>query len=464
MKNIICILFFGLFSLQQLYSQVPDTIWTKSYDFILANRFIETKDLGFLFMGRNYNSDNLLLIKMDNMGDTLWTKKYDRFKCPYFNGHILQTTDSSFILAASTQPFITGKSDIGILKTNKDGDTLLTRIIGTDSTDLVHDFQPTLDSGYVILTKSNYFDPTRPVLWLIKTDKNLDTLWSKTLPSVIIWDDIFKYTIIQTSDSGFVITGSTSGNNGAVLILKLDFLGNIEWQKGFDLDLGGDDWGVAVIEENNGYLVLDFGNSVSLIKTDLNGDSLWTKKILSQVDRGTSMHSSFDGTYIITGYTNEFHGDTGWILNVDNYGNLLWKKELVYNYFGASIGSSINTSDSCYIALGHSYFTNILYKLCPTPNSINNHQNKIETFRLFQNFPNPFNPTTKIKYELPKSEKVKIEIFNLLGQKIETLLNKQMPTGIHKIEFNGQKLPSGVYLYRIEAGKFQYIRKMILLR
>ena len=70
----------------------------------------------------------------------------------------------------------------------------------------------------------------------------------------------------------------------------------------------------------------------------------------------------------------------------------------------------------------------------------------------------------KIKYTLPKSEKVKIEIFNLLGQKVETLLNKSMPSGSHEVEFTAKDLPSGVYYYRIEAGEFQQVRKMILLK
>ncbi len=67
-------------------------------------------------------------------------------------------------------------------------------------------------------------------------------------------------------------------------------------------------------------------------------------------------------------------------------------------------------------------------------------------------------------FQVPKSEQVKIEIYNILGQKIETLLNKQKSAGLNKIEFKSKDLPSGVYLYRIEAGKHQDVRKMILLR
>ncbi len=88
----------------------------------------------------------------------------------------------------------------------------------------------------------------------------------------------------------------------------------------------------------------------------------------------------------------------------------------------------------------------------------------INTFFLEQNYPNPFNPSTTIKYTLPKTEKVKIAVFNMLGQKIETLINEEKPAGSYTIEFTAKNLPSGVYLYMIKAGEYQETKKMILLR
>jgi hypothetical protein len=85
-------------------------------------------------------------------------------------------------------------------------------------------------------------------------------------------------------------------------------------------------------------------------------------------------------------------------------------------------------------------------------------------FHLDQNYPNPFNPETRIKFALPKPEKVKIEVYNIIGQKIETLLNKSLPAGYHEVEFNGQNLSSGIYLYRIDAGEFHDVKKMVLLK
>jgi hypothetical protein len=100
------------------------------------------------------------------------------------------------------------------------------------------------------------------------------------------------------------------------------------------------------------------------------------------------------------------------------------------------------------------------------PSGINSQsEGKIpDEYFLHQNYPNPFNPYTKIKFALPKPETVKIEVYNLVGQKIETLLKKSMPAGNHKVEFNAQNLSSGIYFYKIEAGEFQDVKKMILLR
>ena len=83
---------------------------------------------------------------------------------------------------------------------------------------------------------------------------------------------------------------------------------------------------------------------------------------------------------------------------------------------------------------------------------------------LYQNYPNPFNPQTVIKFRIDKPENVSIEIFNLLGQKIQTILNNKKSAGLHKVIFNADDLSSGVYLYKICAGTFQEIKKMVLIR
>lgn len=85
-------------------------------------------------------------------------------------------------------------------------------------------------------------------------------------------------------------------------------------------------------------------------------------------------------------------------------------------------------------------------------------------FTLKQNYPNPFNPTTTIKFGLPEETKVDLEIFDILGQRVKTIVSKKYEAGYHEVEFNASNLSSGVYLYRIAADKFSDVKKMILVK
>ena len=88
----------------------------------------------------------------------------------------------------------------------------------------------------------------------------------------------------------------------------------------------------------------------------------------------------------------------------------------------------------------------------------------VKEFGLSQNYPNPFNPSTKIEFVLPKSSDVRIEVYNTAGQKVQTLVTEKMAVGRHHIEFTAENLSSGIYFYRIEAGEFEDVKKMVLLR
>ena len=88
----------------------------------------------------------------------------------------------------------------------------------------------------------------------------------------------------------------------------------------------------------------------------------------------------------------------------------------------------------------------------------------ISQFRLYQNFPNPFNPVTKIDFDLPKACKVRLEVFNAMGQRVATLVNEFRPSGHYCVVFNGASLASGIYWYRLQANGRVKVRKMVLLK
>ena len=83
---------------------------------------------------------------------------------------------------------------------------------------------------------------------------------------------------------------------------------------------------------------------------------------------------------------------------------------------------------------------------------------------LTQNYPNPFNPSTQITFTLPKAETVKLQVYNTLGQIVGNLVEDKLQAGSHEVEFNARHLPSGVYFYRLQAGEWMDVKKMILLK
>ncbi len=86
------------------------------------------------------------------------------------------------------------------------------------------------------------------------------------------------------------------------------------------------------------------------------------------------------------------------------------------------------------------------------------------TFTLFQNYPNPFNPSTTIQFSLPQAGIVTLKIYNLLGEEVKTLVDEYRELGNHSVQFNANSLASGIYFYRIQAGSFNQVKKMLLLK
>jgi len=83
---------------------------------------------------------------------------------------------------------------------------------------------------------------------------------------------------------------------------------------------------------------------------------------------------------------------------------------------------------------------------------------------LLQNYPNPFNAATAISYQLPRSGHVRLEVYDLLGQRIDTLVDARQQAGHRKVVWNATAFPSGVYFYKLTAGGFSDMNRMILLK
>jgi len=132
-----------------------------------------------------------------------------------------------------------------------------------------------------------------------------------------------------------------------------------------------------------------------------------------------------------------------------------------YIYFIISLASTSELSD---VTVGSSFLVDDLVFDNVSALSEQDVANQPLVYSLSQNYPNPFNPSTKISFSLPSAEKTLLTIYNGLGQTVMTLVNEELPAGQHQVEFNASSLPSGLYYYRLEAGNYRQVRKMILVK
>ena len=119
-------------------------------------------------------------------------------------------------------------------------------------------------------------------------------------------------------------------------------------------------------------------------------------------------------------------------------------------------------SDSGKTGLGQTFIS--IYDLTKNSTAIEPAHSVPKEFRLEQNYPNPFNPSTTISFTLAKASNVKLNIYNLLGQNVSSLIDRNMNAGLQSVAFDAKELSSGMYFYRLEAGSFISVKKMLLLK
>jgi hypothetical protein len=197
---------------------------------------------------------------------------------------------------------------------------------------------------------------------------------------------------------------------------------------------------------------------------------------MSQMDVITYCNSATEctnGGYTFAG-TRFFGSDQnpqsgGFFIKTDTSGNIIWSKEIPSIY---DIKKIHGTKDNGFVLTGNSNDSTtdiVLIKTDSTgyyhsPTNINELRVITNNFILYNNYPNPFNAKTIIKYRLKNSGFVNISIYDTLGRMIKTLINKNQNLGIHQINLDATDLASGVYIYRIKFGSELQYKKMLLIK
>ncbi|UCE65796.1 MAG: hypothetical protein JSU85_13170 [Candidatus Zixiibacteriota bacterium] len=343
------------------FAQAPDTAWTRVYgEFIdeIASSIHQTSDNGYIISG--YSGEgilnhpyDILLIKTDFNGDTVWAKSYGGV-LEEVGYSAIQTSDGKYVIAGYTNSFGAGGRDLFIVKADENGDTLWTRTYGGADNDEGYSVIETADSAYLIAGYTASFGAGFNDVYLIKIDINGDTLWTKTTGDSLRQEG---RSIAATSDGGYIITGLTGAISTDVYLIKVDENGDTLWTRSYDSILR--DAGNYVQQTSDGGYIIaatscgttpDDPCSGYLIKTDRLGDTLWTSPSISGGLAGVL--ETVSGEFLATGGNYDPRQVPVVIelavVKVDLNGETLWTE-----IFEGAIGKSLAlTNDGGFIIAG----------------------------------------------------------------------------------------------------------------
>jgi len=330
-----------------------------------GNSLIQTSDGGYAITGstKSFGAGgyDVYVVKLDAKGNLQWTKTIggpDREE----GNSLIQTSDGGYAIAGSTKSFGAGGYDVYVVKLDAKGNLQWTKTIGAPGTEEGRSLIQTSDGGYAIAGYTTSFGAGEPDVYVVKLDAEGNLQWTKTIGGPGLDAGL---SLIQTSDGGYAIAGPTSSFGAGetdVYVVKLDANGNLQWTK----TIGGknDDAGLSLIQTSDGgYAIagstISFGvgePDVYVVKLDANGNLQWTKTIGGPGNEaGYSLIQTSDGGYAIAGPTKSF-GAGEWdvyVLKLNADGNLQWTKTIGAKNEDLGKLSLIQTSDGGYAIAGH---------------------------------------------------------------------------------------------------------------
>ncbi|MBI2967293.1 MAG: SBBP repeat-containing protein [Bacteroidetes bacterium] len=275
--------------------------------------------------------------------------------------NIAATADGGYLLAGHAVSFGAGQTDVYLVKTDAAGNVQWSKTIGDVLWEWAHDIHQTSDGGYIITGEAGNTPPND--VFLIKTDSLGNVQWSTVYGDSL---DEKGHAVRQTSDGGYIIAGETytygSGQNDLFLI-KTGSTGVVQWSKAYGST--NYDYAKDVIETPGGGFVVagstrGYGAGsydVYLLKTDINGNLLWTKTYgTSEDERGHSLQKTLDGGYAITGYSLDLSSGYSdvYFVKTDSNGVLQWDR-LYGDALDERGESFVQTGDSGYFIAGYTY-------------------------------------------------------------------------------------------------------------
>jgi len=420
-------------------------------------------------------------IKYNTNGVEQWVQRY--------NG-LGNSSDSATAIAVdvSGNVYVTGISygsgtyDYTTIKYNTNGvEQWVQRYNGPGNSDDYANAIAVDVSGNVYVTGESYGSGPYGDYATIKYNTNGVEQWVKRYHGPGNYGD--EATAISVDVSGNVyVTGrsSGSGTSSDYATIKYNTNGVEQWVQRYNGPGNSGDGATAIAVDASGNVYVtgwsDGSGSdldYSTIKYNTNGVEQWVQRYNGQGnswDNATAIAVDGSGNVYVTGGSFDIDIDYDYAtIKYNTNGVEQWVKR--YNSSENSLdyatALAVDGSGNVFVT-GLSYssvwnYTTIKYT--PQPVSVENDKSNLpSTYHLSQNYPNPFNPATTIKFALPERAKVNLSVYNLLGEKVDELVNGELEAGYHETQWNASGLASGIYFYNFRANDFVETKKLILMK
>jgi hypothetical protein len=294
----------------------------------------QTADGGYIVAGftdsYGAGSNDVYLVKTDAAGYAAWTKTYGG--SDYDVGtSVAQTADSGYLVTGYSSSLGAGNYDEYVIRTNARGDTLWTRALGGSGDDRGFSVQQTADGGCVVAGLTMSFGAGEGDVYLTRFAQNGDTVWTRTYGGA---DDDEGFSVQQVADGGFIVAGCTRSFGAGsydVYLIRTDANGDSLWTRTYGTTHG--DGGCAVQQTTDGGFIiagwtLSLGAGdcdVYLVKTGADGGLLWARTYGGvAADDGYWVQQTDDGGYVVSGYTRSYGAgsEDAYLLKTDSLGNV----------------------------------------------------------------------------------------------------------------------------------------------
>jgi hypothetical protein len=343
------------------------------------------------------------------------------------------------------------------------------------------------DSGYSVYPSVSVSGSVVHVVWADNRDGNLEIYYKHSTDGGSSWETdtrltsnsaVSEYSSVSVSGSVVHVVWNDNRDGNTEIYYKRSTDGGVSWGEDTRLTNASDvsanpcvavsDSVVHVVWNDN-----RDGNAEIYYKRSTNSGENWGADTRltnnSNMSRYSSISVSGSVVHLVWEDTRDGNLEIYYKRSTNGGSNWGTDTQLTSNSGNSGISSVSVSGSVVHVVWSDNRDGNpeIYYKRDPTGNitGIENIGSEIlDEFQLFQNYPNPFNPSTTISYQLPVSGPVTINVYDLLGREVATLLNEEKSAGSYEVNFNASILSSGIYFYKLQAGVFVETKKMILIK